>query len=182
MHKKPMLLDRQTIGLAEAGKHQCQQGHLPHVCGMMTSKYGSNQVNDNRVMDLKFKDKLKNNRKIISEILRFGITGCLATVFHYLVYYILKIYINLSVAFTLGYVVSFVFNYIMSARFTFKKKTSAKNGLGFCAAHIINYLLQIGLLNFFVYVGVHPSLAPIPVYCISIPVNFTIVRFVFNRK
>lgn len=119
--------------------------------------------------------------KTVRELLRFGVTGVLATAIHYIVYYVLQHFMNASVAFTIGYVVSFVFNYFMSARFTFQKKTSARNGLGFCCAHLFNYLLQIGLLNLFLWLGLPKGIAPLPVYCISIPVNFLFVRFVFNR-
>ncbi len=122
------------------------------------------------------------NRKTIYELMRFGVTGCLATALHYLVYYILMRFINTSVAFTVGYLVSFILNYLMSARFTFRKKTSARNGIGFCGAHIINYLLQILLLNMFIHIGVPERFAPLPVYCISIPVNFLVVRFVFSKS
>ncbi len=124
---------------------------------------------------------IKLNHKTITEILRFGITGVLATAIHYLVYYLLMLVLNTSLAFTLGYLLSFVFNYFMSAKFTFRKKASAKNGLGFCCAHIFNYTLQISLLNVFLWFGISKELAPVPVYCISIPVNFLFVRFVFDK-
>ena len=117
-----------------------------------------------------------------SEKFRFLITGGLATLLHYGIYYVLLLLcVNMSLAFAAGYFLSFVFNYLMSARFTFKKKTTAKNGIGFIFAHCINFLLQIGLLNFFAYLGVGKALAPIPAYSISIPVNFLVVRFVFRR-
>lgn len=116
------------------------------------------------------------------EIVRFVVTGSLATVIHYGIYYLLMNFINTSIAFTIGYLLSFIFNYFMSARFTFRKKTTAKNGIGFCGAHAFNYLLQVALLNVFLHLGVQKGLAPIPVYAISIPVNFLVVRFVFSRK
>lgn len=117
-----------------------------------------------------------------NEIFRFVVTGVLATVIHYGIYYVLLNFINTSIAFTIGYFLSFIFNYYMSARFTFRKKTSAKNGVGFLGAHLFNYLLQVTLLNVFLYLGVPKAIAPFPVYAISIPVNFIVVRFVFNRK
>lgn len=122
------------------------------------------------------------NKKTIYELMRFCITGCLATVVHYLIYYVLMNFINTSVAFTIGYLLSFILNYLMSARFTFRKKTSTRNGLGFCCAHLINYLLQIILLNMFIHYDVPERFAPLPVYCISIPVNFIVVRFVFSKS
>lgn len=119
--------------------------------------------------------------KAIGEILRFGVTGVLATAIHYAIYYLLFRVINASLAFTVGYVISFVFNYFMSAKFTFQKKASAKNGIGFSLAHLFNYLLQLSLLHVFLWLGVPKGIAPLPVYCISIPVNFLFVRFVFNK-
>ncbi len=46
----------------------------------------------------------------------------------------------------------------------------------------MNYLLQIGLLNFFLWTGVDEVWAPLPVYAITVPVNFILVRFVFTSK
>lgn len=124
---------------------------------------------------------MKPQKKTMLEIIRFGITGVLATAIHYGVYYVLMLFINASVAFTIGYVVSFVFNYLLSARFTFREKTSTKNGVGFALAHAFNYTLQICLLNVFIYMGLPKALAPLPVYSISIPVNFLFVRYVFRH-
>lgn len=113
--------------------------------------------------------------------MRFGIVGVIATALHYGVYLLLKEWAGMNLAYALGYFISFIANYILSACFTFKKKKSVKNGLGFCMAHLFNYLLQTGLLNFFVWLGISETLAPVPVYCIAVPVNFIIVRFVFNK-
>ena len=114
-------------------------------------------------------------------MVRFGVVGVVATALHYGVYWLLHCVMNVSVAYTIGYVVSFVANYLLSARFTFRKKRSVKNGLGFAFAHAFNYLLQITLLNLFIWLGVSAVLAPVPVYCVAIPTNFLIVRFVFHK-
>ena len=121
------------------------------------------------------------NYKSLLVFMRFGIVGVIATALHYGVYLLLKEWAGMNLAYALGYFISFIANYILSACFTFKKKKSVKNGLGFCMAHLVNYLLQTGLLNFFVWLGISETLAPVPVYCIAVPVNFIIVRFVFNK-
>ena len=121
------------------------------------------------------------NYKSLLVFMRFGIVGVIATALHYGVYLLLKEWAGMNLAYALGYFISFIANYILSACFTFKKKKSVKNGLGFCMAHLFNYLLQAGLLNFFVWLGISETLAPVPVYCIAVPVNFIIVRFVFNK-
>lgn len=114
-------------------------------------------------------------------MLRFGAVGIVATLIHYGVYLLLQKAINENVAFAIGYFVSFVFNYLMSAWFTFRKNTSVKNGVGFGLAHVFNLVLQLCLLNLFLWVGVSRELAPLPVYCIAVPVNFLVVRFVFKN-
>lgn len=121
------------------------------------------------------------NRQTIGEAFRFAVVGVLAVAIHYAIYWILQYWIDVNVAFTIGYVLSFFANYYLSAHFTFREHTSAKNGAGFAGAHIFNYLLQLSLFNFFLWAGVNRLLAPLAVYSISVPTNFLIVRFVFKH-
>lgn len=125
--------------------------------------------------------KMNISRNTLNEIFRFGITGGLATLLQFAIYWLLQPYIGRNIALPISYFLSFVFNYFMSARFTFRKKTSGRNGIGFAMAHAVNFLLQLGLLNLFAWLGVQERLALIPTFCITIPVNFTLVRFVFKK-
>ncbi len=124
---------------------------------------------------------MKISRQTIYEILRFGIVGVVATVLHYVIYWILQHWINVNVAYTIGYFLSFIANYFLSAQFTFREKTTTRNGIGFAGAHLFNYLFQMVLLNLFLWLGVSKALAPLPVYCIAVPVNFILVRTVFKK-
>lgn len=131
---------------------------------------------------MSFFDVLKSVKKShILEILRFGIVGCIATVLHYIIYYILKSWINLNIAYIIGYGIAFICNYFLTSYFTFNKKANLKSGIGFSGAHLFNLLFQVLLLNIFTYIGINDNIAPIPVYAIAIPVNFLLVRFVFKR-
>ena len=116
------------------------------------------------------------NSTTLREAIRFCIVGVLATIVHYGIYLLLKGVINVSVAYTIGYVISFIGNFVLTNVYTFKTQATAKKGIGFVICHVINYLLHIGLLNVFIWMGVPSSLAPIPVYCIVVPVNFLLVR------
>jgi len=122
-----------------------------------------------------------DKKETFGEILRFGIVGTLAAAIHYGIYWILQHWINVNVAYTIGYALSFLMNYYLSAHFTFKEKTSAKNGLGFGVAHLTNYLLHMVLFNFFLWIGVSRELAPIAVLFIAVPTNFVLVRSVFKH-
>ena len=120
-------------------------------------------------------------KKTLFEIVRFGIVGVIATVLHYVIYWVLQHWINVNVAYTIGYILSFLVNYYLTAHFTFKEKTSAKNGIGFGGAHLVNYLLHIVLFNFFLWIGLSRELAPLAVLAIAVPANFLMVRFVFKH-
>ena len=116
-----------------------------------------------------------------AEFIRFGIVGVVATAIHYGVYLLLDLVMPANPAYAIGYVVSFLCNFYLSSRFTFRKKASVKKGVGFALSHLVNFGLHMGLLNLFLFLGLTEAWAPIPVYSICIPVNFILVRLVFNK-
>ena len=123
----------------------------------------------------------------IWEFVRFCMVGLIATIIHYGVYLALircfhvekELWIN--VAYTVGYLLSWCVNLFLTARFTFQEEVSAKRSVGFAVSHGINYLLHIVFLNLFLWLGMSRQMAPIPVYCIVVPINFILVRTVFKR-
>lgn len=120
-------------------------------------------------------------RQSLREVVRFGITGVVSTLVTYGVYYILLKWLNPTISFTIAYILAMVVNYLMTTLFTFKVNANTKNALGFIVSNGINYALCTALLNMFIWLGVSKQLAPIPMYAISIPVNFLIVRFVMKK-
>lgn len=118
----------------------------------------------------------------LPEFIRFVMVGIFATALHYGLYFVLQGTINVNVAYTLGYALSFIANFYLTAYFTFGRKPSWSKALGFGGAHLVNFLLHIGLLNLFIWLGVSKPLAPFPVFAIAIPINFLLVRFVFKSK
>ncbi|UKK48630.1 GtrA family protein [Prevotella sp. E9-3] len=124
----------------------------------------------------------ENWSKELGRIVRFGITGSLSTLIHYGAYLIALIWMVPTIAYTVGYGVGLCVNYVMTTFFTFKEHPSKKNAAGFVASHIVNYLLEIGILNLFLYYGMEKRLAGILVLIVVVPINFLILRFVFVRK
>jgi putative flippase GtrA len=120
-------------------------------------------------------------RTTLFQLLRFALVGLFATALHYGIYLLLLNILSETIAYTIGYVISFVCNFALTCSFTFRKRASTKRGLGFGMAHLVNYILHVSLLNLFLWMGISNVYAPIPVFCIAIPVNFLLVRFVFNR-
>lgn len=124
---------------------------------------------------------MKVTKSDVFEIIRFGIVGVIATALHYILYWLLRHWMNYNIAYTIGYALSFVCNFYLTSLFTFKTKATVTKGVGFTGAHLFNYLLQMCLLNCFVYYGVRQNIAPIFVYAIVIPIQFTVVRIVFKH-
>ena len=119
---------------------------------------------------------------VVGEAVRFAAVGALATALHYAIYYVLLPLLSAAVAYTIGYGLSLVANFFLTARFTFRSRPTGGKAAGFALSHGVNYLLHISLLQLFLHLGVPPRLAPLPVFAIAIPVNFLLVRFVFRNK
>lgn len=131
-------------------------------------------------------------RQQLGEMVRFGIVGVTATLLQYFIYWLLlRLAIHWdveagthtlsTVAMTIGYVVSFIYNFIASTRFTFRVKANARRGAGFLFSHVVNYSLQMLTLNLFLLLGISKQWAPIPMFCVCVPINFLLVRFFLKR-
>ena len=122
------------------------------------------------------------DKKKLGEIVRFIIVGGLATAIQYGVYLLMLFWLQPLLANTIGYLVSFTFNYIASTRYTFRVKSTTKRGLGFVFSHIVNYLLQTLTLHALLLLGLDRKIAMIPMFAICVPINFVLVRFFLHRK
>ena len=122
------------------------------------------------------------SRQTLKEAVRFGIVGVVATATHYGIYYLLQPHINVNIAYTTGYALSFIANFYLTSYFTFGTKPSWRKLMGMGGAHSVNYLLHLVLLNLFLFMGITKTWAPVPVFAIAIPINFLLVRFVFKHK
>lgn len=120
-----------------------------------------------------FKSNLQPN---LMELLRFTTVGVISTLINLTTYYILiNLNINTSIAYSLGYGISLIFNYILTLNFTFKTKHNNTKGAKFLLTHLFNYLLQLFILNIFLFI-VSKNIAPILTQAISMPINFFLVR------
>ncbi len=120
----------------------------------------------------------------LCEILRFGVVGTIATLIQYGIYWVCNQYIGWGTtpSITIGYIISFIINFLLSNYYTFKTHPSLKKGIGFTISHIINYTLQIFFLNLYLHIGFSPKYAPIPMFVTVIPINFLLVRMILKSK
>ena len=125
---------------------------------------------------------VKFDRNRLLEIARFGIVGTTAMVIHYSIYYVLLPLVDKNIAYSIGYFLSFLCNYLMSLYFTFRVKPSLLRFVRFTGSHGVNYFVYIGLFNFFCWTGIPKVWAPFPVYLFAVPISFILVRFALKTK
>lgn len=126
--------------------------------------------------------QLINGDKRISEIIRFGIVGGIATALQYGIYVVFVDAVGVkAVPSTLiSYAISFIANFFLSSYFTFHTRPDAQKGIGFTLSHLINMGLQTGMVAIFQQI-VGKTLALLPALGICIPVNYLLVRYVFTH-
>lgn len=133
-------------------------------------------------MALRIRELWQRWQKDFWRVFRFGITGTLCSLIHYGVYCLCLLFTNTTLAYTAGYCVGLVCNYGLTTYFTFRGRPSKRNAAGFAGSHVVNYLLEIGLLHLFLWMGVSKWLSPVFVMVVVVPVNFLLLRFVFVRN
>lgn len=155
----------------------------------------------------------EKTRELSGEFVRFFVVGVGATLVHLGVYLLLNEMFGvgesaplaLTLTYTTGYIVSFVCNYLVSLKWTFRTRGSMKKGLGFAFSHAVNAGMHLLLLNLFRVLGAGTvlvslfqtmcpwliellpvlgrpeSLLPFPVYAIVVPINFLMVRYFLKK-
>lgn len=128
-------------------------------------------------------NEIINGNSRFSEILRFCMVGGFATVLQYGIYVVFVDAVGVKAvpSVLISYAISFIFNYILSSYFTFHKKPTKENMIGFILSHAINMGMQSGMVAIFKGL-VGNTLALLPALAICIPLNYIMVRFAFNNN
>lgn len=79
-------------------------------------------------------------RKLINQIMRFGIVGALAFIIDYGIFVLLANWLNIHylAANVVGFTVSLIFNYLMSMKFVFERKENADRKKEFIAFAVLS--------------------------------------------
>lgn len=144
---------------------------------IISDKHKNNLLLKNRLI------RLITGSGRLSEIIRFGLVGGLATVIQYGVYvvFVTAVKVPAVPSTMISYAISFLCNFFLSNYFTFHTRPNAIKGVGFALSHLINMGLQVGLVAIFKGI-VGATLALLPAMVICIPVNYTLVRFALTSK
>lgn len=125
---------------------------------------------------------MRLNTQELYRIIRFGFTGVIATLCHYLIYLVLLKWFSPFISYTGGYLVALVVNYLFTTYFTFQKNASTKNAFGFVISHLINYTLEIVVLEFLMFLTISEKVSGIITMVVVVPINYIILRFVYLYK
>lgn len=122
--------------------------------------------------------------------IRFVIVGTTGTVLQYALYYAFLSLVDLiwpeaglaNTCFTLAYVLEVITNYFFTSYYTFSTKPNWKNAGGFATGRLMNYLLQIFLLNACLFMAMSEKTAGMVAIVIAGVVNYFVMKFFFREK
>lgn len=123
---------------------------------------------------------------------RFVLVGALGTGLQYGIYYLLLGIFQAkwaedtwltSVAFTVGFVIEMVYNYLMTSFYTFRVRPTLKNAGGFLFGRALNYVIQLIFLNVLIWLHMSEEWAGIVAIALAGVINyFVLLPFYKNKK
>jgi len=126
---------------------------------------------------------LLSMRFMNKEILRFLVSGLINTGATYLLYIMLLLLVDYTLAYTFAYVIGIALSYVLYSTFVFKQKMSLKTLIRYPLVYGLQYLLNLILLYLLVEVlDIHASWAMIGSLCITVPVTYITTKIILSYK
>lgn len=117
------------------------------------------------------------------ELLKFVISGGINTLATYLMYLLLLLFFNYSLAYTVSYISGIFLSYYLNTVFVFKEKVSFKKFLKFPIVYLIQYLVNILMLYVLVeHVHLSTGIVPLIVIVVTIPITYTLSKLIIKSK
>ena len=123
---------------------------------------------------------------------RFVLVGALGTGLQYGIYYMLlgvfqqhwpEVMILTSLAFTIGFVMEMIYNYLLTSFYTFRVRPNWKNAGGFLVGRALNYVIQLILLNCLIWLHMSEEWAGIAAIALAGVINyFVLLPFYKDNK
>jgi putative flippase GtrA len=122
---------------------------------------------------------------------RFVLVGALGTGVQYGIYYLLlgifqvrwpELAILTSVAFTAGFVIEMIINYLMTSFYTFRVRPNWKNASGFLLGRTLNYFIQMLLLHVLIWLEMSEQWAGIAAIALAGVINYFVLRPFYKEK
>ncbi|WP_438348920.1 GtrA family protein [Paenibacillus sp. FA6] len=117
------------------------------------------------------------------QFLKFVISGGINTLVTYLVYLLLLLIFNYSLAYTLSYVSGIFLSYYLNTVFVFKEKVSFRTFLKFPIVYLVQYLVNLFMLYILVErLHLAVEIVPLIVIVITIPITYTLSKLIIKGK
>ena len=122
---------------------------------------------------------------------RFVLVGALGTGLQYGIYYVLLGIFQTkwaedtwltSVAFTVGFVIEMVYNYLMTSFYTFRVRPTLKNAGGFLFGRALNYVIQLIFLNVLIWLHMSEEWAGIAAIALAGVINYFVLLPFYKEK
>ena len=120
-----------------------------------------------------------------SAFVRFAVVGGIATGVNYGTYVVLVTHfddLRPAFAYVCAFCVSIMCNFVLSSYFTFRVQPTAMRAVKFLAAHLINLVNELVLLEIWLWAGIPKLYAPLCVFLVAFPVNYLMVRFALRGR
>ena len=124
-------------------------------------------------------------------VVRFTIVGAIGTAMQYGIYYVFlalferycpDLHAYVTIAFTIGFCVEMVSNYLLTSFFTFRSRPCLKNAGGFLVGRGGNYVVQIGFLHLLILCSMPEEWAGIVAIVLAGIVNYFVLMPFFKKK
>ncbi len=126
-----------------------------------------------------FRESFKRISK--NEFVRFVFVGAVNTGSTYVLYALLALFLDYSIAYTLSYLVGIVIAYVLNARLVFNEPLRFSKAILYPIVYVVQYLFGLFLLRFLIdMLGLDKFLAPFVVIILSLPLTFVMNRLVLK--
>lgn len=124
-------------------------------------------------------------------VVRFSIVGAIGTAMQYGIYYVFLalferycpgLHAYVTIAFTIGFCVEMVSNYLLTSFYTFRSRPCLKNAGGFLVGRGVNYVVQIGFLHLLILCSMPEEWAGIVAIVLAGIVNYFVLMPFFKKK
>ncbi|MNW45059.1 GtrA-like protein [compost metagenome] len=120
-------------------------------------------------------------RFLNKEFIKFVISGVLNTVATYLIYLMLLVFLEYSLAYTVSYLSGIFISYYLNTLFVFKEKISFKTFLKYPIVYVVQYTINLIMIFVLVeHLGLSEQLVPLIVVIITIPITFLLSKLIIR--
>lgn len=118
-----------------------------------------------------------------NEFFKFIFFGGINTALSYAIYVFFQLFLIYPVAYTLAYILGIFISYYLNSRFVFKRDVRLVKAFQYPLVYLVQYLLGVSLLSLLIEIfSLNKLIAPALVIMITIPVTFSLSRFIIKGR